>query len=266
MIFFNQKIIFIHIPRCGGTSIEQNLWYKEFGKYFSFNETNERNLLQGFVDKYSNQYQSDGLQHLTAYNIKKIYPEEFKKFYKFTFIRNPFSRAVSLYLEIMKYRKDLRDFLLIFRDSSFKNFLKLIRVQNHTHWMPMWKFFETKQVDFIGKFENYNFDLDTLGKKKEINFINENFSGNTNFSEKNSYEAFYEDGENIDLVKKIYAKDLEYFGYNLEKFYEFENNKLNSKKMAPYIKLNKKEKNFRRLIKRILKKKFYMYFNRDKFN
>jgi hypothetical protein len=266
MIFFNQRIIFIHIPRCGGTSIEQNLWYKEFGKYFSFKETNEKNLLQGFVDKYSNKHQSDGLQHLTAFNIKKIYPKEFEQFYKFTFIRNPFSRAVSLYLEIMKYRKDLRDFLAIYKDSSFKNFLKLISVQSHTHWMPMWKFFETKQVDYIGRFENYNADLEILGKKKKINFIDENFSGDTNFSEKNSYQAFYDDGENIDLVKKIYAKDLESFGYNLEEFYEYENNKLNSKKMKPHIKLDKKENNFRRFVKRILKKNFYIYLNRDKFD
>lgn len=266
MIFFKQKVIFIHLPRCGGTSIEQNLWRKEFGRYFSFNETNEKNLLQGFIDKYSNQYQSDGLQHLTANNIKKIYPKEYKQFYKFTFIRNPFSRAVSLYLEIMKYRKDLRDFLVIYKDSSFKKFLKHISVMSHTHWMPMYKFFESKQIDYIGRFENYNADLKILGKKLKINFINKNFSGDTNFSKKNSYQAFYEDGENVDLVKKIYAKDLEFFGYNMEQFYEYENNKLYTKKMKPYIKLDKKEYNFRRLLKRILNKKFYLFLNRYKFN
>ena len=54
MIFFKQKIIFIHIPRCGGTFIEQNLWKKEFGNYFSFDNTDEKHLLQGFVDKYCN--------------------------------------------------------------------------------------------------------------------------------------------------------------------------------------------------------------------
>ena len=32
MIFFKKKIIFIHVPRCGGTTIEKNLWKNEFNK------------------------------------------------------------------------------------------------------------------------------------------------------------------------------------------------------------------------------------------
>jgi len=56
-----------------------------------------------------------------------------KSFYKFSFVRNPFSRVASAYCEIMKYRKDLRDFLVIYKDSSFNNFLKLI-YKNFTLW------------------------------------------------------------------------------------------------------------------------------------
>lgn len=36
--------------------------------------------------------------------------------------------------------------------------------------------------------------------------------------------------------------------------------------MKPHIKLDKKENNFRRFVKRILKKNFYIYLNRDKFD
>ena len=82
-----------------------------------------------------------------------------KSFYKFSFVRNPFSRIASAYCEIMKYRKDLRDFLVVYKDSSFKNFLKLIKKNNHTHWMPMVNFFSKDEIDFLGRFENFERDL-----------------------------------------------------------------------------------------------------------
>ena len=81
MIFFKKKIIFIHIPRCGGTTIEKNLWKNEFDNDFNFDKSDEKHLLQGFVDEYRNKYQFDGLQHLTLHNIKKIYPKESKDFF-----------------------------------------------------------------------------------------------------------------------------------------------------------------------------------------
>ena len=105
MIFFKKKIIFVNIPRTGGTFIEKNLWRNEFNEDFTFEMNDEKHLLQGFVDKYRNKYQSDGLQHLTLDNIKKIYPNEVKNFFTFCFIRNPYSRIASAYCEVMKYRK-----------------------------------------------------------------------------------------------------------------------------------------------------------------
>ena len=90
MIFFKSKIIFIHIPRTGGSTIENFLW-----KYEGQNIRSEKNLWMGFTSKYSNQFQTGGLQHLTAEYVREVYPKEMDAFFKFSFVRNPFSRIVS---------------------------------------------------------------------------------------------------------------------------------------------------------------------------
>ncbi len=265
MIFFKKKIIFVHVPRCGGTSIEKNLWKNEFNKYFSFENNDEKHLLQCFVNKYGNKYQSDGLQHLTFKNISMIYPNEVRDFFKFSFVRNPFSRAASLYCEIMKYRKDLRDFLIVHKDSSFKKFLNLIKKNHHTHWMPMVNFFSINNLDFLGRFEDYKNDLDKLSKKINVEFLNKNFSDNLNFSKKINYLNFYKDKDNINLVSEIYKNDLETFNYTFENFEQYEKNKKNTLSIEPYIKLSDKETRFVRYFKRFIKKKIYLIFKSKNF-
>ncbi len=258
MIFFKKKIIFVHIPRSGGTFIEKNLWRSEFNQDFTFKMNDEKHLLQGFVDQYRNKYQSDGLQHLTLNNIQKIYPDELRNFFKFTFIRNPFSRVASAYCEVMRYRKDLRDFLVIYKDSSFKNFLRLIKKNQHTHWMPMNKFFPEKGVDFIGKFESFSDDLDILAKIIDIGFLKKNKSDSGSFSEKAHYLDFYEDKENIELVSEMYQEDLSRFDYNFNSFFNFEKQKEKTKSLKPHISLSNKETKLIRFIKRYIKKKIYL--------
>ena len=225
MIFFKKKIIFVHIPRCGGTTIEKNLWKNEFNSDFDFDKSDEKHLLQGFVDKYRNKYQFDGLQHLTFHNIKKIYPVESKNFFRFSFIRNPYSRIASTYAGVMTFRKDLRNFLVIYKDTSFKKFLHLIKKNKHTHWLPMNKFFNNEDLNFIGRFENFNDDLDKLKKLINIELIKRNFSGDLNFSEKFNYLELYKDKECKDLVKEMYKDDLNKFNYNFDNFVEFESKK-----------------------------------------
>lgn len=265
MIFFKKKLIFVHIPRCGGTSIEQNLWRNEFNNGFSFNDNDEKHLLQGFIDEYRNKYQYDGLQHLIFDNIKKVYPNEISNFFKFSFIRNPFSRIASTYAGVMTFRKDLRNFLVIYKDSSFKKFLKLVKKNPHTHWLPMSKFFRSNSLDFIGKFENFNNDLDRLGKLISINFPKKNYSGKLNFSEKFNYLDFYRDRENIDLVREIYQEDLDRFDYSFDDFIIEEKKKQSTISMQPNLAIPDKEKKMWRFIKKYFKKKIYLIKNNIKF-
>ena len=62
MLSHKYKCIFVHIPKCGGSSIENILWPDK-------EDRKESNLWMGFISKYHNKYQTGGLQHLQARQI-----------------------------------------------------------------------------------------------------------------------------------------------------------------------------------------------------
>ena len=64
MISHEKKCIFIHIPKCGGTSVEDVIWPKEQGR-------TEDDLWMGFVSRFENKYQTGGLQHLLACQVRE---------------------------------------------------------------------------------------------------------------------------------------------------------------------------------------------------
>ncbi|WP_169979024.1 sulfotransferase family 2 domain-containing protein [Tautonia rosea] len=84
-----RKIVFVHIPRTAGTSIEKSLGI--CGLDNSGGNQLARDILFGF----------DGrrfLQHLAAKEIKKyIGKKTFDEYYKFSIVRNPFARTLSVY-------------------------------------------------------------------------------------------------------------------------------------------------------------------------
>lgn len=75
MITHDYKLIFIHVPKCAGRSIND-----------VFNQR---------------------FDHFTARYYEKEYADQWKKYTKFTIVRNPFDRLVSIYTYMMKHRRHL---------------------------------------------------------------------------------------------------------------------------------------------------------------
>ena len=110
MISHDKKCIFIHIPKCGGTSVEDVIWPKEQGR-------TEVDLWMGFVSRFENKYQTGGLQHLLARQVREeVGSDVFSAYYKFAFVRNPWDRIVSQFA-YMQQRPDLMDFLGMHRTA-----------------------------------------------------------------------------------------------------------------------------------------------------
>lgn len=182
-ISLEKKIIFIHIPKTGGTSMEG------------------RGFLQPVITR-----------HFALFDYQTMYgPLGYKldDFFKFAFARNPYDRLASAIINNMRDGKEKIDMPV----SDF--------VLKYQAMLPLW--IATKPmftfvcldgklaVDFVGRFENLDEDwksvCKTMGVVDTLPHIN-----------KGKHEGSYRDLYNKEakfVVEKLYAKDFEMFNYEL---------------------------------------------------
>ena len=208
MISHDKKCIFIHIPKCGGTSIEDVIWPKDRGRA-------EKDLWMGFVTRFENKYQTGGLQHLLAWQVRQeVGRDVFSAYYKFAFVRNPWDRIVSQFA-YMQQRPDLMDYLGMSSETEFKSYLELIRLKEHVQWMPQVRFLLDHDgsvlVDQIGRLEV--FDKDCAKIFADLGLGLDQLPGHVNRSTRQAFQYYYSDCEAIETVADIFAEDISFLGY-----------------------------------------------------
>lgn len=204
MISHRHQCIFVHIPKCGGSSVEEILWPEP---------RHVHDLWMGFLDRYHNKYQTGGLQHLLARQIRQeVGPHVFDAYFKFAFVRDPFDKAVSQY-HYMRGRDDLREFIGMRQDDSFKTYLRLTRQRVHVQWEEQWKFVLDERgrpmMDFVGRFESFEADVRRVLDRLSVAAPT---IPHTNRTERGRYEDYYDD-EAAAIVASMYHRDLDLFGY-----------------------------------------------------
>lgn len=165
--------------------------------------------------------------------------DKYSTYYKIAFVRNPWSRLVSAFREVLRRAPfgggGLSDDGLSYHEIyelmrgyvSFENFVDyVVNIErNHTEIInPHWEqqaeglFTKTKlprpiKYDFIGKLENIN---------KDFNYV-QNQLGLTqsdlckrHVTEKYDYKLYYQNPKTIDLVGEYYKDDVELFKYEFE--------------------------------------------------
>ena len=202
MISHKHKCIFVHIPKCGGTSIEDVL----------FKPKSKRTTKDLWM--FPNKYQTGGLQHLMASHIiQEVGEGIFSKYFTFSFVRNPWDKMVSQYNYTIAKRVDLLDHIGITKSSSFEEYIKCVfDVEIFVQWDCQYKFLYMDGncvVDFIGRFENLQEDFNIVCDKIGIP---QQQLPHKNKSKHKSYTEYYND-ETRQIVAKKYAKDIEMFGY-----------------------------------------------------
>ena len=220
MICHHYKCIFVHIPKTAGQSIEY-VFLSLLGLSW---DTRSPLLLRPNENK---KLGPPRLAHLKAneyLKYKYISQDLFDAYFKFAFVRNPWSRVVSFY----NYRRYYR--LFSFR-SFVRNHLKKIRDKDHWFFAPQCEFVHDQNgqqlVDFIGKFENLQNDFDLvcnrldlgtitlphINKPKKTNLIFKIF--NIGDDKKCHYSEYYDD-ETRYIVEEAYRADIVKFNYSFE--------------------------------------------------
>jgi hypothetical protein len=206
MISHPHKCIFVHIPKCGGSSIEDVIW--------PVSERTEANLWMGFVESMQNKYQTGGLQHLLARQIRQeVGHETFANYFKFAFVRNPWDRAASQFSYTMQSRPDLRQFASIGENASFEEYLDRIGRTKHVQWEKQVEFVhdETGQllVDYVGRFESFERDVRDVLSRLGITTAS---IPHANRSDRARFPKYTTEAR--DRITEMYKADIAAFGYS----------------------------------------------------
>jgi len=168
---------------------------------------------------------------LSPLDLEKNFNEYLtNEYFKFSFVRNPYTRILSCYLDKMfGIEKDFFRPKLDFNTTdqiSFKDFLLAIKKQSFTemnpHWMPQHILLGSENItlDFIGKQENFDSDLKHVISK--ITHIDPN---STTIMNKiphavgaNEKLKEYITKEVSELIYEIYYDDFVLYGYDRDPF------------------------------------------------
>jgi|LakMenEpi03Aug12_release.lakeMendotaPanAssembly.Ray.scaffolds.fasta_scaffold00037_134 hypothetical protein len=173
-------LLFVHIPKTGGIAIRSQLREQPWLRTWHIGH-----------DPY----------HVLKLN-NNITPEVFK----FSVVRNPFTRAYSYYHHFLRFNQI---------QISFKNFLSMIMVGEVTEKTPLMKYDQSFYI-----FEEDITEMDKIYRYEELWELEVDLNIripkiNVGSYSKEEYNNDY-DSESVDMVRKIYARDFRNLGYSDE--------------------------------------------------
>jgi len=209
-ICYKHKFIFIHLQKTGGSSIHTVLGQLKLVQ-------NSEKYLTGRISSdvsaqkfpYTHYW-----HHLKASDVRKIVSEEiWNTFFKFTFVRNPWDRTVSMFFYAKKSTSNPssvhwgRHY-----PDKFEDWLREV----HGKGVPQCNFITDEDgkllVDFVGRFERLEEDFKRVCKITgllNINLPHVRKSAHKHYSE-------YYTRQTRQFVADCYKKDIELFGYRFE--------------------------------------------------
>jgi len=188
-------VIYLRMPRCASESIIEVC------------RKNNSSVYGGTDNRF---FLRDGITIVGPHLIKESMGEkEFNTSFKASSVRNPFSRAISMYNHpSWDEAKTLKDFCTMIKEENYPN--EFAKWHSGTLCEYLVKDGELV-VDMIIKFENLQSDFNDFCDKigippQKVPHRNESPTKHKHYTE-------YYDDETRQIVAEKYAKDIEYFGY-----------------------------------------------------
>lgn len=162
MYYPKTKVVFPHIPKTGGSSLEYFIGQVEHPKLFSSRYKGEKNKMKFLNDLYKRYSLEPKGQRWNIHRPAKTYlyklgEEEYNSCHSFSFVRNPFSQIKSLYT---MNREDMKK-----RGKPYPSWEKYIfadsgpSIKTHEGFLDQAKFLSDAEgniiVDQIYPFEYY---------------------------------------------------------------------------------------------------------------
>ena len=177
MILKDRKVIFIHIPRCAGTSIKESL----------------KTISKNYEGK---------PWHLKLSEHEKKYKVNLNNYFIFTIIRNPYDRILSVY----NYKKYVRDWWDV-KDRGFDEWIRFLNKQSKGDFLEKINCVEWLDVNIpimIYRYENIDkrylslMNLLKLPKLKHLHKLKKNY----NIKD-----------ETKEIIYNMFEKDFKRFNY-----------------------------------------------------
>lgn len=185
MIDHQRRLIFIHIARTGGTSIEAACVGQDWWNIQS------------------------QTKHLSAHQSRLLYGEDvWRSYFKFTVVRNPWDRAISLWFRRawsasprQRPIEDLEAFLLQLRPHKHEKYNSLHFHEIINDDVDCILRYESLQIDFSSMLESLGYQPVTLPHLESTS--------------RGPYQMYY-DPTTQDLVREIWALDIQRWNYTFE--------------------------------------------------
>jgi hypothetical protein len=200
MISHDFKTIFVHIPKTGGTSIEAMFGFAEYDKFGK--------LIKDKVGKG---------KHWGAEEYYKEWAEFYNNYFKFTIVRNPWERDLSLYSMMRGQLK--------YRHLNFKQFVQRVIQKNLEYEHPQFKnIIFRNQVDYLTHDNALHIDriirYETLNEswKDLCSQIKKPYEPLVHLrkAKRKPILEYYSDQETIDLVAELRKDDIEFLNYDFK--------------------------------------------------
>lgn len=198
-----KNLVFIRPARVASTSIERTL---ELERYSEAYRVKRHFTQEGWVNFGHMDYPELVKEGLVSEGFDKTA-------YKFSFVRNPYDRAVSLYWYIRLTEKltcipTFWDFCHLILDGGFRH-IGLYNEIGCSICNPQVRWIENVDLDFLGRFESLQEDFGTLCYNIGFPQVKLKLARRI----RRRHYSHYYDQKALQVVNKAYREDFERFNY-----------------------------------------------------